>query len=73
MARLAYLTITYQLVKLFAAALKKAAKTPSRKPVYEVVFLESGRSGDWYGGSADELSTRLLTAFFREVANSFTR
>ena len=29
LARLAYLTITYQLVKIFAAALKKAAKIQS--------------------------------------------
>ena len=57
LAHLVYLTITYQLVKLFAAALKKEAKNR-----VEIRYMKCGIFGivtsrRLYVGSMDELST----------------
>ena len=60
LVHLVHLTITYELVKLFPSALKKAAKIELKAGIWSVVFLESWRRGDCYGGSVDEFRLDYL-------------
>ncbi len=74
LVHLVYLTITYQLVKLFGAALKKGRKKSIRKRYcWNEVLLESWRCGNLHIVRAEELSTLSRTAIVREVASRCTR
>ena len=59
---------TYQLVKLLVHCLEEGSKESSPKlHMCNVLFSDPWRRSDCYWRRVNELSTRLLTAFFREV------